>query len=168
MCIPFVYLHILLALLVPLESNAQNFQEYQIKAAFIYNFLKFVEWPNPGGESHICIFGENPFGEALDQIVNSGDVADVSIKKLTKSDVVPTTCKIAYIAEDAFSESLIKKFQLSPTLTVSDIPGFSDKGGMIELTLESGKVRFMISLETAKKQGLSISSKLLSLSLKVK
>ena len=144
--------------------------EYQVKAAFLFNFAKFVEWPSsnlpdPSAPLRICILGRDPFGEELRNITKE---KTVSGRKLQIDQVVDLrqarTCQILFIAssEKAQLKETLDALQGANVLTVSDTNGFLEQGGMINFVLENDRVQFGVNRKAAEKAGLKISSKLLS------
>ena len=145
--------------------------EYQVKAFFLYNFARYVEWPAESFKSSndpivICILGQNPFGGALDQAI-AGKVVDgrpFVVRQL--SDIQPeSNCHILFVnsSERKRFRSMAGRLKGSGVLSVGEIPGFTADGGVINFKLEGGKVRFEIDVDAAGRERLHISSKLLSL-----
>lgn len=140
--------------------------EYEIKAAFIYNFAKFVDWPpSLSPEISLCILGKDYFAGAFEEIQGK----PVGGKKFTARRIAAPgeakSCAILFISSSE-KENLdrilgaVKGFNL---LTVGDTEGFAQQGVVINLYLEGGKVRFEINLEAVRSTGLRMSSKLLQL-----
>ncbi len=162
-------------LLIGSPVFAQEVTEYQVKALFIYNFAKFVEWPpesvaNPRDPINICVLGQNPFGAALDQAVRGKAVGarEVLLKHLNAGDDAKS-CQVLFVSTDKKrAKSLISEIANAPILTIGDSDGFTDSGGIIGFAMEDSKVRFDINLESAERSHLKISSKLLSLARSVK
>jgi hypothetical protein len=165
-CRAFLLLICGLAILAPrVHAGRSSPTEYEVKAAFLYNFANFVEWPPesfPDDKSPIVIgvVGEDPFGESLDATIK-GKTANgrkITCKRFKRiSDV--DTCHILFVTS-AEKRPLPKGPGI---LTVGEDKGFTKRGGVINFTLEDNKVRFEISTENAKKAKLKISSKLLKL-----
>ena len=168
----------LCALIINLGFNGlaqQQPSEYQIKAAFLFNFAKFVEWPPqafPETNSPIVIgvLGKNVFGNDLettirDKTVNNRRFKFVKFENFA-SATEATNCHILFVSSSEKDNlaKIVGSLQKASVLTVSDTDGFIKAGGMINFTLEGAKIRFEISDEAAKKAGLQVSSKLLSLS----
>jgi hypothetical protein len=139
--------------------------EYNVKAAFLLNFTKFVEWPaaafsSPDAPLTICIVGDDPFGRVIDQMVEGEAVKThkITIERI-RSDQ-PRTCQVLYVAD---SRSL-PAFALSgpAVLTVGEGDEFIHNGGIIGFVLDERHVRFDINLKSATNAGLKLSSKLLS------
>jgi hypothetical protein len=161
-------------LLAGLKSFAQPAafvpsKEYQVKAAFLYNFAQFVDWPPPAfPESQtplvIGVLGTDPFGAFLDDTVRGEKVNNhpMEIQRFGRVEEIKT-CHILFISksEAAQLEQILASLKGRNILTVSDIDGFAQGGGMIRLVTEKGKTRLKINREAAKAAGLTISSKLL-------
>lgn len=148
--------------------------EYQIKAAFLYNFAKFVEWPadafaSPDSPVIFGVIGDDPFGKDLEQVIGQKTVnfRPVVIKRFD----TPTPSEPVHVLFIARSErrrigQILTALANAPTLTVGDeIDRFTDAGGMINFVVESRKVRFEINNKAAEATRLKISSKLLRLSI---
>jgi len=145
--------------------------EYQIKAAFLYNFAKFVDWPaqafeNQKSEFIIGILGDNPFGEDLARIVAGKNVNErtISIQKFTDSEDI-LKCHILFISTSEKNRlpEIIEKLKGRAVLTVSEMERFNESGGIINFVREASKIRFQINDPAAKAIQLKISSKLMSL-----
>ncbi|MGA7686405.1 MAG: YfiR family protein [Terriglobales bacterium] len=149
--------------------------EYQVKAAFLYNFAKFVEWP-PGSFAdraaplRICVFGQDPFGEELHHIAND---KIINGRKLVVDEVADLmaarSCHILFIASSKKAEmkQIVESLRGADVLTVGDTKGFAKMGGMINFVLEDDRVRFEVNQTAAEQTGLRISSKLLSVAVLV-
>ena len=152
-------------------SKADSLKEYQIKAAFIYNFIKFIEWPNQNtfDTFNICILGKDPFGEAID-ILKGKRVKGWKIKILRMNSLEKAeSCQVIFISPSEASslKEILSFFKNKPILTISEIPGFIEKGGIINFIIINNKIRFEINDKVAREGGLKISSKLLRLARKV-
>lgn len=150
--------------------------EYQVKAAYLYNFSRFVEWPSQPGNDRkdafaICVLGKDPFGPALDAALAGEVRAGQNLTARRVSNLQDAlTCRILFISdseEDRLKEILTAMNKAS-VLTVSDIPRFSERGGMIEFVLKDDKVRFDVNLASAMDAGLTVSSDLLKVALTVR
>ena len=156
-------------------TRAQVVEEYQVKAAFLYNFAKFVDWPaqsfkTPGDPITLCVVGENPFGGALDDATDRKTVAGRGFLIRQVALIGPACdCQILFISasERRRFRSILESVP-QRILTVGEIPDFATAGGVVNFKLEAGKVRFEINVEAAERQQLHISSKLLSLAQIVK
>jgi hypothetical protein len=160
-------------LLAPGGGRAQESPptEYQLKAAFLLNFAKFVEWPPAAfakADSPIVlgILGENPFADVLEQTIQGKKVnnRELEVTKLPSS-AGATNCHILFIgtSEKARLPEILKGLGRASVLTVGETDGFTDSGGMINFVRQGNKIRFQINEVAAKSVGLKISSKLLSL-----
>ena len=170
----------LLALIVPATAIAQ-FQpstEYQVKAAYLSGFTKFVSWPgdDPPGEEPVFIVGivgEDPFGPALNEAFAGAQVEGhrvrVDIEHL-RWDQNLRDCQAIFVSksEHKHLRAILTNLKGADVLTVSDIENFSSDGGMIELVFDVDRIRFEINLDAANASHLRISSKLLRLARSVK
>ena len=152
-------------------SMAGSFQEYQVKAAFIYNFIKFIDWQNQKDfkDFNICILGEDPFGKAID--ILEGKIVRGWRIKISRTNSVKATkeCQVVFISSserDSLKE-VLSFFRGKPVLTISEVNGFIEQGGIINFIIVNDKIRFEINERVAKESGLKISSKLLRLARKV-
>lgn len=138
--------------------------EYQVKAAFLFNFLKFVEWPSGAASSPwvIGVLGHDPFRELLGQTVHGKLVngRPVEVRRYAKPADVKN-CNILFIGR-ADSEQLGVPAQPG-LLTVGEAPGFLKSGGIINFYIEDNRVRFEIKPSAANAAGLHMSSQLLKL-----
>src|ERR1035441_7871989 len=145
--------------------------EYQVKALFLYNFARYVEWPTETFKATndpivICILGQNPFGGALEQAVAGKVVEGRAFAVRQLSDIqLGSNCHILFVnsSEKRRFRSMAGRLKGSAVLSVGETPGFTADGGVINFKLEDGKVRFEIDVEAAGREHLRISSKLLSL-----
>jgi hypothetical protein len=155
-------------------ASGQAVDEYEIKAAFLYNFTKFVEWPSsPSSDTfNICILGDNPFGSFLDQLVKGKTAYSraVQIRKL-KDPVEARQCQIVFVRREEETKAIkvIEAVRGMPVLTVSDRRRFSRlTGGIVSLLMGEGHVSVGINFQAAQSAGLKISAKLMSLAKSVK
>lgn len=150
--------------------------EYQVKAVFLYNFARYVEWPSQSFKAAsdpitICILGQSPFGDTLDQAITGKVVEGRSFVVRQVSDVQPGgNCQILFVgsSERKRFRSIAARLKGSGVLTVGDTQGFTADGGVINFKLDDGKVRFEIDVDAAARERLRISSKLLGLAQIVK
>lgn len=161
---------ILLGVFSSQQVRAQTASEYQIKAAFILNFAKFVEWPNgpfENGNMVVGIVGNDPFGGAIDQIVNGSRAngRTVVVRRLRRSDNL-RGCNILFISssENKNLGPILDGLKGSSVLTVGEMSEFTRRGGMIRLKIQDNKVRFEVNSTAAGQAGLRVSSKLMALS----
>jgi hypothetical protein len=150
--------------------------EFEVKATYLYNFSRFVEWPAQvaqaqGDSFAICVLGEDPFGAALKATVAQETVAGKSV--VTKQ--VPTaqdavSCRVLFISssEDKRLKEILTSLGTATVLTVSDLPKFTQRGGMVQFVLEGNKVRFEVNSAVAQRAGLTLSSELLKVAVNVR
>ena len=151
-------------------------QEYNVKAVYLYSFGRYVVWPKSSMSDRepftIGILGGDPFAGALDRIAQKKQIGRKRIViRRFKSAADYQPCHVLFLSKSVSAEeqsAVISKVGKQPVLLVSEIPGFAVRGGTINFFLIDGKVRFEISLDAAKRQGLSVDAKLLSLARLVK
>jgi hypothetical protein len=163
---------IALLMAVPLSAvhaQAQKPSEYQVKAAYLYGFGKFVEWPTnaPSVSAKnfvVCILGPDPFGRSLDDVAAGAVIKDVPIQVLHISQLDESApCHTLFISalEEVRLGKVLEALERRPVLTVSDVPQFAQRGGMIGFSLDGGRVRFTVNLLAAQDAGLTLNSELL-------
>jgi len=153
------------------SATLSDSSEYLIKAGFIYNFAKLVEWPASasaqGNPITIGVLGNDSFADVLDRTVDGKKIDGRSfvVKRMRWKDLKDYNCHILFIAaqESAHADEVIQGLKNLPVLTISETAGFAKRGGMINFTLQDSKVRFEANVDAAKQAGLNISSRLLSL-----
>lgn len=146
-------------------------EERLLKAAFIYNFVKFTRWPegtwtDEQATINLCIAGTDDLVVELERL--SGKPVKghpLSIHRLSEESGAASSCHIIYVAtsEHTRYRKLTHALRDRAVLTVSEIPHFSRSGGTIELFRKEGRIRFIINLDVARSAGLAISSRLLRL-----
>lgn len=143
--------------------------EHELKLAITYNVTRFVEWPDSSPEADrfvFCIYRENPFAEAIEQLDSrsiQGNSIDVEI--LRSRSEINSRCHLVFIPESAADEGeqIAAELRSLPILTISDSPGFAAAGGIIELKRESNQIGFRINTDALRASGLTIGSQLLEL-----
>jgi hypothetical protein len=152
------------------ENAPQAPSEYQVKAAFLYNFVKFVEWPaTPAlqeGPIELCVMGKDPFAGALQRVVDGKTVNERPLVVRHIRDIAAArSCHALFVSasEVARISEITRAVHAWSVLTVSDIDRFSERGGIICFFMEGQKVRFRINVKMATSARLKISSKLLRL-----
>jgi len=153
-----------------MPSRAVDLSEYQVKAAFIYNFAKFVEWPADaaaarGGNFSVCIIGQDPFGAAFASVEGrlvSG--RPLRVRRDVRLDDA-LGCQIAFIAEseERRYQALLKILETAPILTISDIEGFAEAGGAVGLFVLDKRLKFDANFATLQRTNLKASSQVLRL-----
>lgn len=162
----------------PALLRAQQYKagEYEVKAAYLYNFRRFVEWPQRSSKKEkepfaICVLGKDPFGTVLDNTVSGEGAAGGPLiaRRLSKPEDA-LTCQILFVgsSEENHLKEIFGVLGKASVLTVSDIPRFSENGGMIQFVLKGDKVRFEVNLSNATDAGLTVSSELLKVAVAVR
>lgn len=151
----------------PHASQADNSREYQLKAAYLLNFARFVYWPEQSFSSDdaaftICVYGDNPFDGALNSLSSKQiNKRPIEVRFIVQKKADPQ-CQIAFFPETAQAIYTSLKQQLQPhVLTVSEYDGFSEDGGMIEFIRVNNKIRFEINLTSSTENGIKYRSQLL-------
>jgi len=165
----FIWFFIFLSMGSAAHGETPASKEHAIKAAFIYNFAKFVEWPaesfEKSGDFVVCVFGEDSIVPTLKKL-NGKQVQGKKVTvKHTKSSEDIGNCHIVYVSrqEEKNFSHVMTALKGRRILTVGDMEGFAQRGGMINFAMKKRKVRFEINVDAAKQAGLKISSKLLRL-----
>lgn len=144
--------------------------EYELKAAFIARFIDFIEWPqgsSPDPQFRFCVYGQDPFGAALDELARLTLMNNKPVKIIrTRSRRQIQACDLLFISstEKRSVPALLRKLNDVPVLTIGDTEGFSEMGVIINFFIEKDNQRFEINHQAAIQQGIKISSKLLKLS----
>jgi len=148
--------------------------EFKIKTAYLYNFTKFIVWPESAVPTfNLCVIGNTPIKSMLASLENKS-VADKPIRiRYFDSVAQVSDCHIAYFerletADGVTPNTLLLANTLNRTLTVGSQDNFAEQGGMIGFVLEDEKLKLHINLPAIKRQGLSISAKLIEVASKVK
>ena len=152
------------------SPRAARYSEYLVKAAFLYNFARFTEWPSgtyadPSAPLMVCVLGKDPFGRMLDSLagkrINGRPVAVSRLVGVEKA----WQCQVLFIGESQERQraGIVGRLAGRPVLTVCNAPKCARFGGMISLKVVSEKIRFVIDVDSAKSAGLKFSSKLLAL-----
>jgi hypothetical protein len=165
----------ILVAVVPVYGGAakEPDAEYKIKAALIYKLALFVEWPErvfqqPDRPLEICLLGDNPFGSAL-SVLERRKVRGrpIAVKYYAVSrESVSGGCHLLFVneARDSSLRELLGSLDGHSILTISDMDGFAETGGMIEMASKDGRVGFRININSLKRGGLKIAAELLNLS----
>ncbi|HEX4585919.1 MAG TPA: YfiR family protein [Burkholderiaceae bacterium] len=154
----------------PRPAQAEPLAEYEIKAAFIYNFAKFVQWPatafaQPQAPLMVCVIGDDAFGSALDTIDHK--VAQGHELRLRRRVHLEDarSCHILFVArtERARLTQVVRAVSGLSVLTISDMDRFAEAGGVIGLYELDSNVHFSINQDQARRALLQINSQLLKL-----
>jgi YfiR/HmsC-like len=152
-----------------LAAQAARASEYQLKAVFLFNFAQFVDWPAeafPEADTPVVIgiLGDDPFEGLLDQTVREERLRGrpFQVRRYQSVDEIKT-CHILFIRrpDGARFEETLARLKNRPILTVSDVDGFAERGGMIRFVTDRNRIRLQINPESVEAAHLTISSKLL-------
>ncbi|MBW4934814.1 YfiR family protein [Marinobacter sp. F4206] len=153
-------------------ANASVRSEYEVKAAFLYNFTRFITWSDPLAEApemRICVLGQDPFGDVLQQLngrVSQGRPLALAYPgSLSDSD----GCQVLFIgsARSRDLPAITEYAHERQMLTISEIPDFVEEGGIIGYVKEGNVIRFEINLQAAQRAGIHVNSRLLELAVRV-
>jgi hypothetical protein len=149
-------------------TGADVASDVAIKAAFLYNFAKFSEWPAPpaGAPLVLCVAGDDGIAAALVETVRGQTISGHGLEVRRSQDSARwRVCHLLFIAstETEHYAGGLSEIKMLPVLTVSDGPRFAQAGGMIELFVEGGRMRFAINMDAVERSGLHLSSRLLGL-----
>ena len=151
-------------------------EEYQLKAAVVFNLAKFVEWPpqsfrGANDSIAVCVLGQNPFGHWLGDTLAGKVVSGRGFIVRQASEAQEAgRCQIVFVSssERKRFRAILNGLSAEGVLTVGDTPGFTGLGGVVNLRLEDESVRMEVNVESARRKNLQISAKLLSLAQIVK
>ena len=151
-------------------SAASGPAEYEVKAAFLYNFARFVEWPRDAkgddGTFIVTVLGRDPFGSVLDNTLRGKTIDDkrVVVRRALRSEDVGRS-QILFISDSEQDRlpAILKGLEAAPVLTVGEMNRFAERGGVIRFKLDEDRVRLEINVIAAERSGLRISSQLLKL-----
>jgi YfiR/HmsC-like len=152
-------------------AQASPFVEYQVKAAFLFNFAKFVEWPSDAFQSEktpiaLCVFGHDPFGSALDEIIRGKAINNRGVLARRISELPDLkSCQLVFVSrfEDKHVPEVLGSLKGTSALVVGEGDGFAERGGAIQFFLEVNKLRFAVNVDAVQRAHLTVSSKLLAL-----
>ena len=149
-------------------ATGQQSLEYEVKAAYLLNFLGYTEWPTTvmsadGAPMRVCIAGRDPFGRAIDRVVQGQQISGrpVAVERLAP-DQQAEHCELLFVPASVAPGPWLTR--AGPhTLTVGESGDFIDRGGMIELAVDAGRVRFDVNIGAAAARKIRLSSRLLRL-----
>jgi hypothetical protein len=144
-------------------------RDYDVKAAYLFNFTRFTTWPASDTDDEsavfgVCVLGRDPFGAALDAVV-TGETIDgkrVVVRRVARPEEA-AGCRIVFVSasEDAALTRILQVLDGLRILTVSDLPQFVERGGMIQFVSDGKRIRFTVNVAAATRVGLTLSSELL-------
>ena len=156
-------------LLLAPHAAGQDVTEPALKAAFILSFAKFTEWPVdalPAAKPLVlCVLGDDAVGAELERAVKARVIDGRSLTVAFAAAVVPRTCQVLYVSgmPSTQASQVMANLHDTPVLTISDLDGFTDIGGIAQFYFEQGRLRFTIRVQSVKRARLEISSRLLAL-----
>jgi hypothetical protein len=152
------------------RADAQDVTEVTLKGAFLFNFARFTEWPadalHPDTAVSACVLGDRAVADAFAKTVKGKQLAGrtIAVTNLPPTGSIPT-CHVLYlsgVAETRIAE-IVSTLRDTPVLTVSDSETFTKRGGIVQIFVDSGKMKFRINSRSAKRARLQLSSRLLAL-----
>ena len=170
-----VFVTLMLACTVDVRTQSlgsAESSEHLIKAGYVYNFAKLVEWPaslSPKGQPIVIgVLGNDDFATVLSRVVEGKKIDDrvFVVKRLKSKDALKECgCRILFVAasESARTDEIVQFQNMASVLTIAEAPDFAKRGGVVALTLEDSKVRFAVNVDAAAQASLTISSRLLTL-----
>lgn len=146
--------------------------EYEVKAAFLYNFAKYVQWPPSQRQLFVIgVLGKDPFGRQLDEALSGQSVQKKSIviRRFARvEEVAGTDILFVCASERRDLPAIFEALHRAPVLTVADMDRFAELGGMINLFTEENRVRFEMNPDAIRRAGLKAGSQLYRLARIVK
>jgi len=164
------------ALLPGMESvapaaSAQRASQDQVEAAYLYNFGKFVRWPDGGhGPLQICVAGQDAFGQTVTKLTSGEQIDGRALQvRVVERPELTAGCSILFVGspDRAHLEPWLAATAGKPVLTVGDGADFLDRGGMIQFVQVEDHVRFSVNLNAANRCGVELSSELLKVAVRV-
>lgn len=160
-----------LAAAVRIRAQTNPSLEYQVKAAFLFSFTKFIEWPSDafhGDDAPItlCVFRHDPFGSALDEIIQGKTIKNHQVLARRVNEFPDLkSCQLVFVGkgEDKGLSEVLNSLKGTSALVVGETDAFAERGGGIQFFLEASQLRFAINVDAVQRARLTVSSKLLSL-----
>jgi hypothetical protein len=159
------------AAIPPPEAKAQLSRD-DVQAAYLYNFGKFVRWPESAGHGsmQVCVAGDDSFGQTMERLVSGEQIngRGFEVRNVDRPEGAGT-CAILFVhtADRAREDAFLAAAAGKPILTVGEAPDFLARGGMIQFVLVEDHVRFSVNLEAANRNGVNLSSELLKVAVAV-
>jgi len=156
---------------IPTRPQAAPSVEYQVKAAFLFNFAKFVEWPQDAFQSDkapisLCLFRHDPFGGALDEVIREKAINNHELQARRINDLAQLkACQLVFVSqkEEGQLPEILTSLKGASALVVGESADFAERGGAVQFFLENNKLRFAINVDAIQRARLQASSKLLAL-----
>lgn len=171
---PFRRFVFLLVLVWPIAGIAGSLSADQVKSAYIFNFIKFMEWPEAmathGGEMKLCVLGNESLGQVLGGL--DGRAVGARILRVMKNMQYGeslSACQVVVVGESVRQRAvaIIKEIGDAPVLTISGVEGFAEKGGCIGLLYHEDKVLFEVNFEVLRRKKLQLPGQVLNLATNV-
>jgi uncharacterized protein DUF4154 len=171
LCAVALALLIAVADAIPIGAQVNPSVEYQAKAAFLYNFVKFVEWPpdafqNEKSPITLCVFRYDPFGSALDEVIAGQTLNNrrVVVQRINKLPDLKA-CQLVFVSdrEDKHLPEILDSLEGASALVVGEGEDFAEHSGGIQFFLENKQLRFVVNVDAIQRARLKVSSKLLAL-----
>lgn len=163
------FLHIAaaaLALALPLRPTAgERPPDSDVKAALVFNFLKFVEWSGPAEPIEVCVIGETRVVDALSALAGRSIAGRTVTVRRAEADDELGSCRVAFLApsEDVRVETLSMELARARVLVIGDGPAFAARGAHLNFYVVDDRVRFEANVSAMRRDGIAVSSKLLRL-----
>ncbi|HEX5410836.1 MAG TPA: YfiR family protein [Terriglobia bacterium] len=160
---------------IPVAAQTSKPTQYDVEAAYLCQFPRFVEWPEPVSPARktfpLCVIGQNPFGHILEDDARDEQIQGLPLEaRKISSAREAADCRILFVGSskaDDFAD-VLAALHGAPVLTVSDMPDFISRGGIIQFVLIDSRVRFRINLGNAERVGIRLSSQLLKVAVSVR
>jgi hypothetical protein len=156
---------------IPILAQVNPSVEYQVKAAFLYNFVKFVEWPPDTFQSEtspitLCVFRYDPFGNALGEVI-AGQTLNNRRLLVQRINTLPDlkACQLIFVSdrEDKYLPEILNSLEGASVLVVGESENFAEHHGGIQFFLENKQLHFAINVDAIQRARLKVSSKLLAI-----
>ncbi len=159
-----------LAVCPGLEAAEAPLTEYQVKAAYVYNFIAFTEWPDEvGSELNLCVYGPDPFGAEIDTLRDKSiGGRRLAVTRVTTVELLGS-CQVVFLTREVMSNlpRILDELRGGTTLTIADSPGAARDGVGINMRDEADRIAFEVNLDAVHGQGLNLSFQLLRLAREV-
>ena len=150
--------------------NASEASAQQLKAGYVYNFAKLVEWPAPLAPNRpiiVGVIGDDDFADVLGHVMESKARADRTfvVKRVKIAELKACGCRILFVSSpySDWIADIVHLQNSASVLTIADAPDFARRGGIVGLTLDGRKARLVVNVDAAERASVSISSRVLAL-----
>lgn len=171
----FAIFFVVLSNIVGFSASAEDGKEYLIKAAFIVNFTKFIDWPDDKAiakqqKIDVCVLGENPLIN-LSQVFKQASSAKLAVSLVKENNLsnIVSHCHVVFIgaSEEYKYKDVLDVLKNKPILTVGDSADFTERGGMMGLPMDNNKVKLVVNKKAIETAGMYVDSQLLEIASKV-